>query len=188
MDVFNITYGVRNATKVAEIDVAMQLKGNCFYKRHIKYSRADPRYMNAIIEISNTTFIDDFKKNAYIKAIVCMDSDVYGINKMSHRLDFNKNLYYILTDDNGIYIDHLGKWFYSSNVGYSEEAWKMELSGILEKLNGVENRKAVSKSVICLMDVSSNDVYYFEGIRDGRVVDTYKNDDFIFEYGSQSLL
>ena len=103
---------------------------------------------------------DTFEGNAKQKA-----SYVYS--------KFNLNCF---ADDSGLEVDCLGgaPGVYSARFAGEEKDDAKNNSLLLEKLNGVSNRKARFKTVICL--ILEGKEYFFEGFVEGVITDNYKGD------------
>lgn len=103
---------------------------------------------------------DTFEGNAKQKA-----SYVYS--------KFNLNCF---ADDSGLEVDYLGgaPGVYSARFAGEEKDDAKNNSLLLEKLNGVSNRKARFKTVICL--ILEGKEYFFEGFVEGVITDNYKGD------------
>lgn len=104
---------------------------------------------------------DTFEGNAKQKA-----SYVYS--------KFNLNCF---ADDSGLEVDYLGgaPGVYSARFAGEEKDDAKNNSLLLEKLNGVSNRKARFKTVICL--ILEGKEYFFKGLVEGVITDNYKGDD-----------
>ena len=115
----------------------------------------DLNFTEDIPETSNT-----FEGNAKQKA-----SYIYS--------KFNVNCF---ADDSGLEVDYLNgaPGVYSARFAGEEKDDAKNNSLLLEKLNGISNRKARFKTVICL--ILEGKEYFFEGFVEGVVTDYYKGD------------
>lgn len=86
---------------------------------------------------------------------------------------FNLNCF---ADDSGLEVDYLGgaPGVYSARFAGEEKDDAKNNTLLLEKLNGVSNRKARFKTVICL--ILEGKEYFFKGFVEGVITDNYKGD------------
>lgn len=115
----------------------------------------DLNFTEDIPETSNT-----FEGNAKQKA-----SYIYS--------KFNVNCF---ADDSGLEVDYLNgaPGVYSARFAGEEKDDAKNNSLLLEKLNGISNRKARFKTVICL--ILEGKEYFYEGFVEGVITDNYKGD------------
>ena len=86
---------------------------------------------------------------------------------------FNVNCF---ADDSGLEVDYLNgaPGVYSARFAGEEKDDAKNNSLLLEKLNGISNRKARFKTVICL--ILEGKEYFYEGFVEGVITDNYKGD------------
>ncbi len=115
----------------------------------------DLNFTEDIPETSNT-----FEGNAKQKA-----SYIYS--------KFNMNCF---ADDSGLEVDYLNgaPGVYSARFAGEEKDDAKNNALLLEKLNGISNRKARFKTVICL--ILEGKEYFYEGFVEGVITDNYKGD------------
>jgi len=99
---------------------------------------------------------DTLQENAYEKAIT--------IENMTKQNCFS--------EDTGLEIEALNGEPGVKSARYADENrnFQANIDKVLEKLNGIINRKAQFRTVICLL--WNKEVFYFEGICKGRIAET----------------
>ena len=99
---------------------------------------------------------DTLQQNAYEKAIT--------IENMTQQNCFS--------EDTGLEIEALNgePGVKSARYAGGDRNFQANIDKVLEKLNGIRNRKAQFRTVICLL--WNKEVFYFEGICKGRIAET----------------
>ena len=99
---------------------------------------------------------DTLQENAYEKAIT-----IENITKQN-----------CFSEDTGLEIEALNGEPGVKSARYAGETrnFQANIDKVLEKLNGIRNRKAQFRTVICLL--WNKEVFYFEGICQGRITET----------------
>lgn len=99
---------------------------------------------------------DTLQENAYEKAIT--------IEKITKQNCFS--------EDTGLEIEALNgePGVKSARYAGGDRNFQANIDKVLEKLNGITNRKAQFRTVICLL--WNKEVFYFEGICKGRIAET----------------
>ncbi|MDI6833393.1 MAG: RdgB/HAM1 family non-canonical purine NTP pyrophosphatase [Bacteroidales bacterium] len=114
-------------------------------------SLTDIGYLEEIAETGST-----FNENAFLKA-----NTIYQIYKKP-----------VFADDSGLEVRALNgrPGVYSARyAGVGLKNFEPHIVKLLNELNGVEDRKARFKTVICL--IINDKTYYFEGIISGQIID-----------------
>ncbi len=99
---------------------------------------------------------DTLQENAYEKAIT-----IENITKQN-----------CFSEDTGLEIEALNgePGVKSARYAGGDRNFQANIDKVLEKLNGITNRKAQFRTVICLL--WNKEVFYFEGICKGRIAET----------------
>ena len=99
---------------------------------------------------------DTLQENAYEKAIT-----IENITKQN-----------CFSEDTGLEIEALNgePGVKSARYADGDRNFQANIDKVLEKLNGITNRKAQFRTVICLL--WNKEVFYFEGICKGRIAET----------------
>lgn len=114
-------------------------------------SLTDIGYLEEITETGST-----FNENAFIKA-----NTIYQIYKKP-----------VFADDSGLEVRALNgrPGVYSARyAGVGLKNFEPHIIKLLNELNGVEDRKAIFRTVICF--IINDQTYYFEGIINGQIID-----------------
>lgn len=80
-------------------------------------------------------------------------------------------------DDTGLFIESLNgePGVYSARYAGEDGNAKANIKKVLSKIDGIDNRKAYFKTIICL--ILNNEKHYFEGRVDGKIISTEKGVD-----------
>lgn len=113
-------------------------------------SLTDIGYIEEIPETGST-----FNENAFIKA-----NTIYQIYKKP-----------VFADDSGLEVDALNgrPGVYSARyAGIGLKNFELHINKLLNELNGIEDRSARFRTVICL--IINDEIYYFEGVVNGKII------------------
>lgn len=152
----------------------------------ILYSQLNKIQMNKIIFATNNEHkLYEVKKmlNAEIKLVSLSDVEITedipeeqdtleGNAEQKADYIFNKLNCNVFADDTGLEIEALNgePGVYSARYAGADKDASANMKKVLQKLSGIENRKAQFRTSICL--ILNNEKYFFEGVVKGNILES----------------